>query len=141
MRVVGRGSPAHTLARIGRPWLLGARHPQLASRVQNPYGRLRFGQTDLNGLQGAEGLGGYLRTNRTLIVAGRLVSVAWRGIQSSGICLQLPDACHQDAGAGLDSLGCVQRQQGVEAFRDLLGIDAVSQQLFDFAVVQNYNQV
>ena len=97
------------LARIGRPWLLGARHPQLAIRVQKPYVRLRFGQTDLNGLQRAGWLGGYLRTNRTMIVAGRLVSVAWRGIQSSGICLQLPDACHQDCRAGLDALGCVQR--------------------------------
>jgi hypothetical protein len=129
------------LARIGRPGCQQPDTPRSAGPVQNPYVRLRFGQTDLNGLQRAGRLGGYLRTNRTMIVAGRLVSVAWRGIQSSGICLQLPDACHQDCRAGLDSLGCVQRQQGVEAFRDLLGIDAVSQQLFDFAVVQNYNQV
>ena len=109
--------------------------------VQNPYVRLRVGQTDLNGLQRAEQAGGYPCLDQPVIVAGRLVSVARRGIQSSGICLQLPDACHQDAGAGLDPLGCVQRQQGVEAVLDLLGADTVGQQLFDLAVVQNYNQV
>ena len=48
------------------------------------------------GLQGAEVLGGYLRTNLPLIVAGRPAAVAWRGIDSSGICLQLPDPSHQD---------------------------------------------
>lgn len=67
------------------------------------------GQTDLNGLQGAERLGGYLRTNRTLIVACRPLLTRGGGIQSSGICLQLPDPCHQDMAAGLDPLGLVQR--------------------------------
>ena len=129
------------LARIGKPGCQQPDTPRSTGRVQNPYVRLRVGQTDLNGLQRAGRLGGYLRTNRPLIVAGRLVPVAWRGIQSSGICLQLPDACHQGGRAGLDSLGCVQRQQGVEVLGDALDADAASDQLFDFAVVQNSIQV
>ena len=68
----------------------------LQQLVQNPYVRLMDVPMGLQGLQGAEQLTGYLRTNLPLIVAGRPAAVAWRGIQSSGICLQLPDPSHQD---------------------------------------------
>jgi len=140
-RVVGRGSPAHMLARIGKPGCQQPDTPRLPCFVQNPYVRMLVGQIDLNGLQRAGRLGGYPCLDQPVIVACRPLLTRGGGIQSSGICLQLPDACHQDAGAGLDPLGCVQRQQGVEAVLDLLGADAVSQQLFDFAVVQNSIQV
>ena len=105
--------------------------------VQNPYVRMLVVHIGLQGLQGADRLSGYLRTNLPLIVPARPAVVAWRGIQSSGICLQLPDPYHQDMAARRDPLGCVQRQQGVERFPDLLCRHAVADKLFDFVVVQN----
>ena len=109
----------------------------LQQLVQNPYVRLMDVPMGSQGLQGAEQLTGYLRTNLPLIVAGRPAVVAWRGIQSSGICLQLPDPCHQDTATGLDALGLVQRQQGVEAVGDLLDRQPACDQLVNFLVVQN----
>ena len=95
----------------------------------------------LQGLQRAGRLGGYLRTNLPLIVAWRPLLTRGGGIQSSGICLQLPDPCHQDTAAGLDALGLVQRQQGVERVLDLLCRHAVADKLLNILVVQNRHVV
>jgi hypothetical protein len=89
------------------------------------------------GLQGADQLTGYLRASLPLIAAGRLAAVAWRGIQSSGICLQLPDPCHQDSRSGRDTLGLVQRQQGVERLLDARDGQPACDQLINMLVVQN----
>ena len=105
--------------------------------VQNPYVRMLVGRNGLQGLQGADNLSGYPCLDQPLIVACRPLLTSGGGIQSSGICLQLPDPCHQGGRARRDPLGCVQRQQGVERFPNLLSRHAVADKLFDFVVVQN----
>ena len=102
--------------------------------VQNPYVRLRFGQIDLTGLQGAGASSGYPCSTQPMIAACRCLPVACRGIGSSGICLELSDAVGQDGAGGLDALGAVQRQQGLQAAGDLLGGQSVCDQLVNFQV-------
>ncbi len=137
MRVVVGGTPAHPLAHMQACPCQQPDTHRSASPVQNPYVRMLAVHLGLQGLQRADRSSGYLRLDQPVIVAGRLDPVAWRGIQSSGICLQLPDPCHQDGRAGRDALGCVQRQQGVERVLDLLCRHAVADKLCDILVVQN----
>ena len=112
-----------------------------ASPVQNPYVRMLVGQTELQALQRADRSSGYPCLDQPVIVACRPLLTRGGGIQSSGICLQLPDPCHQDCRAGLDALGCVQRQQGVERVLDLLCRHAVADKLLQILVVQNRHVV
>lgn len=105
--------------------------------VQNPYVRLAVGQIDLNGLQGAGAPSGYPGLACTMIAACRCLLMRGNGIGSSGICLQLSDALGQDGSGGLDALGCVQRQQRVQAVGDLLDCQSVCNQFVNFRISQN----
>lgn len=93
--------------------------PRSTLLVQNPYVRMPFVQAVYNGLQRAEGLGGYLCLDQHAVVAAWCLPVAWRGIQSSGVCHQLAYSCHQGVGAGCDTLGSVKRQQDFETVFNL----------------------
>ena len=126
------------LAHICRPLAAGRWvHPFVVPPVHNPYGGRVLVHIGLEAVGSIGACTGHTCTSHAKIVAGRLVSVAWRGMHSSGICLQLPDPDHQDAGGGLDALGAVQRQQHGQAVLDLAGSNSVCDQLFNFSMSKN----
>lgn len=105
--------------------------------VHNPYVGMANVHIELQGLQAIGACTGYPCTTLLEIVACRHLLTRGEGIGSRCICLQLLDACDQDAWTGLDALGLVQRQQGVQVLLDPGLADSTFNQLFNFKVVQN----
>ena len=102
--------------------------------VQNPYARLRFGQTRLNGLQRAEALSGYPCLHRPVIVACRCHRTRGNGIGSSHIPAELQDAVGQQARCWRQTLGFVRGQQRVQRVSDLRVGQSLSFQFFNFRI-------